>query len=139
MDQTPDHRRTRGTVRRENTVGSVGVIGLGAMGSRIATRFLTTSHRVYATNRTAAKAQPLIEHGLRGLGTPREVAGSADVDMSPVSPQAGRRLAERVRAHRVDMLDAPVSGSIPQVEKRDARDHGRRGPAGIRGRGAAAA
>jgi 3-hydroxyisobutyrate dehydrogenase-like beta-hydroxyacid dehydrogenase len=105
-------------------------------------------HRVYATNRTAAKAQPLIERGLLWLDTPREVAASADVvfsmvtddqaleaiaagprgllagirpgqvyaDMSTVSPQASRRLAERVRARGADMLDAPVSGSIPQVE-----------------------
>ena len=36
--------------------------------------------------------------------------------MSTVSPQASRRLAERVRALGAHMLDAPVSGSIPQAE-----------------------
>jgi 3-hydroxyisobutyrate dehydrogenase-like beta-hydroxyacid dehydrogenase len=129
-------------------MSTVGFIGLGAMGSRIAGRFLDAGHRVYATNRTAAKAQPLIERGLVWLDTPREVAASADVvlsmvtddkaleaiaagpqgllvgleagkvyvDMSTVSPPASRQLAERVRARGAHMLDAPVSGSIPQAE-----------------------
>jgi 3-hydroxyisobutyrate dehydrogenase-like beta-hydroxyacid dehydrogenase len=38
------------------------------------------------------------------------------VDMSTVSPRASRELAERVRAQRATMLDAPVSGSVPQVQ-----------------------
>jgi 2-hydroxy-3-oxopropionate reductase len=37
-------------------------------------------------------------------------AGSLVVDMSPVSPAATRAIAERLREHGVDMLDAPVSG-----------------------------
>ena len=36
--------------------------------------------------------------------------------MSTVSPQASRELADRVRALGAQMLDAPVSGSIPQAE-----------------------
>jgi 3-hydroxyisobutyrate dehydrogenase-like beta-hydroxyacid dehydrogenase len=38
------------------------------------------------------------------------------VDMSTVSPRASRELAERVRAVGAAMLDAPVSGSVPQVQ-----------------------
>jgi len=38
------------------------------------------------------------------------------VDMSTVSPQASRRLADRVHERGAQMLDAPVSGSIPQAE-----------------------
>jgi 3-hydroxyisobutyrate dehydrogenase-like beta-hydroxyacid dehydrogenase len=41
--------------------------------------------------------------------------GTTWVDLSTVSPRAGRGLAERVRAQGAAMLDAPVSGSIPQV------------------------
>jgi 3-hydroxyisobutyrate dehydrogenase-like beta-hydroxyacid dehydrogenase len=37
------------------------------------------------------------------------------VDMSTVSPARSRALSEQVRAAGADMLDAPVSGSIPQV------------------------
>jgi 3-hydroxyisobutyrate dehydrogenase-like beta-hydroxyacid dehydrogenase len=43
-------------------------------------------------------------------------AGKIYIDMSTVSPGASRRLAERVRAVGAQMLDAPVSGSIPQAE-----------------------
>jgi 3-hydroxyisobutyrate dehydrogenase len=38
------------------------------------------------------------------------------IDVSTVSPQASRELAGRVRAQGAWMLDAPVSGSVPQVQ-----------------------
>jgi 3-hydroxyisobutyrate dehydrogenase-like beta-hydroxyacid dehydrogenase len=38
------------------------------------------------------------------------------VDVSTVSPRASRGLAERVHALGAAMLDAPVSGSVPQVQ-----------------------
>jgi 3-hydroxyisobutyrate dehydrogenase-like beta-hydroxyacid dehydrogenase len=131
------------------TMASIGFVGLGAMGSRLAGRLLEAGHDVYGTNRTEAKAAPLIERGLVWRETAREVAESAEivfsmvtddaaladvtsgadgilaglapgklyVDMSTVSPQASRELAERVRALGADMLEAPVSGSIPAVEE----------------------
>jgi 3-hydroxyisobutyrate dehydrogenase-like beta-hydroxyacid dehydrogenase len=43
-------------------------------------------------------------------------AGKIWVDMSTVSPHASREVAERVRARGATMLDAPVSGSVPQVQ-----------------------
>jgi 3-hydroxyisobutyrate dehydrogenase-like beta-hydroxyacid dehydrogenase len=132
----------------ERRPGACGFIGLGAMGSRIAGRLLDAGHDLYGTNRTAAKAEPLLHRGLAWLDTPREVAaastvvfsmvtddaaleaiaagpdgllaglgpGKVYVDMSTVSPRMSRELAERVGATGAEMLDAPVSGSIPQVE-----------------------
>ena len=44
------------------------------------------------------------------------IAGRIWVDMSTVSPRASRELAERVAAQGAAMLDAPVSGSVPQVQ-----------------------
>jgi 3-hydroxyisobutyrate dehydrogenase-like beta-hydroxyacid dehydrogenase len=38
------------------------------------------------------------------------------LDMSTVSPRASREIANRVRARGAAMLDAPVSGSVPQVQ-----------------------
>ena len=38
------------------------------------------------------------------------------VDMSTVSPRKSREVAERVKAVGAAMLDAPVSGSVPQVQ-----------------------
>jgi 3-hydroxyisobutyrate dehydrogenase-like beta-hydroxyacid dehydrogenase len=43
-------------------------------------------------------------------------AGQVWVDMSTVSPRASRELAARVREQGAAMLDAPVSGSVPQVK-----------------------
>jgi len=43
-------------------------------------------------------------------------AGKIWVDVSTVSPRASRELAERARATGAAMLDAPVSGSVPQVQ-----------------------
>jgi 3-hydroxyisobutyrate dehydrogenase-like beta-hydroxyacid dehydrogenase len=43
-------------------------------------------------------------------------AGKTWIDVSTVSPQASRELAARVRAKDAWMLDAPVSGSVPQVQ-----------------------
>src|ERR671918_1062581 len=48
---------------------------------------------------------------LAGLG-----AGHTWVDMSTVSPQASREVAGRVRERGAAMLDAPVSGSVPQAQ-----------------------
>ncbi len=133
-------------------MATVGFVGLGAMGARMAARLLDSGsergEKVYATNRTKARAQELIDHGLVWRETPREVAEASDlifsmvtddsavdsitrgpdgvlaglapgkvyVDMSTVSPDVSKGLAERVRATGADMLDAPVSGSIPQAE-----------------------
>jgi 3-hydroxyisobutyrate dehydrogenase-like beta-hydroxyacid dehydrogenase len=43
-------------------------------------------------------------------------AGKIWADTSTVSPAASRAIAERVRALGAAMLDAPVSGSVPQVQ-----------------------
>jgi 3-hydroxyisobutyrate dehydrogenase-like beta-hydroxyacid dehydrogenase len=129
-------------------MSTIGFVGLGAMGSRVASRLLDAGNDVYGTNRTKSRAQPLIEHGLRWRDTPREVAAVVDVifsmvtddealeavtsgsdgilaglrpgrvyvDMSTVSPRASRTVAEQVKSSGGEMLDAPVSGSIPQAE-----------------------
>jgi len=48
---------------------------------------------------------------LAGLGE-----GKVWVDVSTVSPQVSRDLAQQVRERGAAMLDAPVSGSVPQVQ-----------------------
>jgi len=44
------------------------------------------------------------------------VPGAVYVDMSSVSPEASVEVAAQVRSVGASMLDAPVSGSVPQVE-----------------------
>jgi 3-hydroxyisobutyrate dehydrogenase-like beta-hydroxyacid dehydrogenase len=65
---------------------AIGVIGLGAMGAAIAGRLLDLGgNEVYGTNRTKAKAEPVISQGLRWHDTPREVASVCDVVISIVA------------------------------------------------------
>jgi len=60
-------------------------VGLGAMGSRLARRLLEGGYAVTGYNRTAAKARPLVDAGLRLAPTPREAAAAADVVFTMVT------------------------------------------------------
>ena len=123
------------------------VVGLGAMGSRIARRLLSQGHDVVVWNRDPAKAEPLIADGVVAAKDPasaaqgaqivvvmvsdpealREVTEGGDgllagarpgttvVQMSTVAPAAIERLAGHLPAE-VDLLDAPVLGSLSEVD-----------------------
>lgn len=120
----------------------VAVIGLGAMGSRIARRLRDAGHELTVWNRTRARAEAL---GAPVAETPADAAGGADVvitmvadpealrdvtegpdgvaararggttviEMSTVGPDAVARLRSLLRT---DLLDAPVLGSVSEAE-----------------------
>jgi len=127
-------------------MSTIGFVGLGAMGSRITGRLLDAGNTVYGTDLTRSQplidrglvwrdtprevaaaadvvfsmvtddaAVQAITSGPDGI-----LAGLAHgkvyVDMSTISPQASRQVAQQVRSVGAQMLDAPVSGSIPQAE-----------------------
>jgi len=56
----------------------IGVAGLGAMGSAIATRLLEAGHQVTVWNRTAAKTKPLADAGAKVAASPGEVAAASE-------------------------------------------------------------
>ncbi|WP_084962018.1 NAD(P)-dependent oxidoreductase [Thermoactinospora rubra] len=58
---------------------NVTVIGLGAMGSAMAARFLDEGHSVTVWNRTAAKAGPLVARGAAGAATAAEAVAASDL------------------------------------------------------------
>jgi 3-hydroxyisobutyrate dehydrogenase-like beta-hydroxyacid dehydrogenase len=66
----------------------VGFIGLGDMGQGIVPRLLAAGHQVRGWNRTAGKAAPLIEVGMKWADTPRQVAEDAEVVLSIVTDAA---------------------------------------------------
>lgn len=66
----------------------LGFIGLGVMGSRMVTRLLNAGHTVIGYNRTPAKAQRLLDAGMRWGDTPRAVAEAADITLSMVTNTA---------------------------------------------------
>jgi 3-hydroxyisobutyrate dehydrogenase-like beta-hydroxyacid dehydrogenase len=105
------------------TGAKIGFVGLGHMGGNMAARFLAAGYRVYGEQRNREHAQPLVEQGLQWCGTPRAVAEAADVIFTSV-PDDG--VLEQVASgpHGIlagldegkTWLDAPVSGSVPQVQ-----------------------
>jgi 3-hydroxyisobutyrate dehydrogenase/2-hydroxy-3-oxopropionate reductase len=124
----------------------VAVVGLGAMGSRIARRFLDAGHELTVWNRDAARAEPLVAAGASAAQTPAEAARQAKAVVTMVAdPEAlasvtegpdgaaaglvrgsvlvqmstvGPRSLERLAAvvPEPSLLDAPVLGSIGEVE-----------------------
>lgn len=66
----------------------VGFIGLGDMGQGIVPRLLAAGHEVTGWNRTAGKADPLLELGMKWADTPSQVAKGADVVLSIVTDAA---------------------------------------------------
>ena len=60
-------------------MANLGYIGLGAMGGRMANRLLDKGHEVTGYNRTASKAQWLVDRGMKLVSSPKAVAEAADV------------------------------------------------------------
>jgi 3-hydroxyisobutyrate dehydrogenase-like beta-hydroxyacid dehydrogenase len=67
---------------------TVGFVGLGAMGGRVAKRLLDAGYQVTGYNRTGAKAQWLVDAGLRLAASPRAVAEASDFTFSMVTNTA---------------------------------------------------
>src|SRR5713101_3897468 len=64
---------------------TLGFVGLGVMGGRMAKRLLDGGHRVIGYNRTREKARWLADAGMRVADSPREVAVQADVVFTMVT------------------------------------------------------
>jgi 3-hydroxyisobutyrate dehydrogenase-like beta-hydroxyacid dehydrogenase len=125
----------------------VGVVGLGAMGSRTARRLLDAGHELIVWNRDASKATPLVAAGARRADSPAGTAAGAEAVIVMVTgPDAlaavteggdgvAAGLAERAVLVQMStvgldalrwleqlvpdgsLLDAPVLGSIGEVEE----------------------
>jgi 3-hydroxyisobutyrate dehydrogenase-like beta-hydroxyacid dehydrogenase len=67
----------------------VGVVGLGAMGSRMARRLLDAEHEVTVWNRDASKSEPLVAAGARRAASPADTArGVEAVVVMVTGPEA---------------------------------------------------
>ncbi|HZM75487.1 MAG TPA: NAD(P)-dependent oxidoreductase [Candidatus Limnocylindrales bacterium] len=122
---------------------SVAVIGTGRMGAAMVARLLGAGHSVTVYNRTPARASAT---GAAVAATSREAAAAADIviasladdaavqavygslieglrpgavvlETSTIHPDTVRALAPQVGACSATLLDAPVSGSVPVVQK----------------------
>jgi len=125
-------------------VAKLAFLGLGLMGTPMATRLLEADHDVTVWNRTAARTAPLVGSGARAADSPAEAVAGADtvftmlanpealdqvlsdellgtlrpgqllVDMSTVGPVEIRSLARRLPS-QVTLVDSPVRGSVPEA------------------------
>lgn len=76
-------------------MAKVAVVGLGAMGSRIARRLLESGHEVVVWNRNAARVTPLTEAGAVAAESPADAARQAEAVTTMVSnPDALRDVTE---------------------------------------------
>jgi 3-hydroxyisobutyrate dehydrogenase-like beta-hydroxyacid dehydrogenase len=132
--------------RHDGGMTVVAVVGLGAMGSRLARRLLDAGHEVVVWNRTREKATPLVDLGAARAETPAEATRRAEAVLTMVSdPPALRAVTEgpsgvaagansmtviemstvgpaavarlaSVLPEGTGLLDAPVLGSVSEAE-----------------------
>lgn len=66
----------------------VGIAGIGKMGAAIGSRLLSLGHPVTVWNRTAERAQPLLDAGARWAESPKALAESVDVVITLLTNEA---------------------------------------------------
>jgi 3-hydroxyisobutyrate dehydrogenase len=69
-------------------MAKLGFVGLGVMGSQMVNRLLEKGHTVTGYNRTRAKAQWLIDKGVKWADSPRAVAEASDITFAMVTNAA---------------------------------------------------
>ncbi|ASO20469.1 3-hydroxyisobutyrate dehydrogenase-like beta-hydroxyacid dehydrogenase [Actinoalloteichus hoggarensis] len=122
---------------------AVTVIGLGSMGSALATVLLAAGHTTTVWNRSTHKTQPLLDRGARPAATQAEaiaaseliivcvldydalhavldpvvdsLAGKTLVNLTSGSPEQAHEADSWARAHGVDYLDGAILTTPPGV------------------------
>ncbi|MGY2288430.1 NAD(P)-dependent oxidoreductase [Pseudomonas sp. SDO528_S397] len=72
-------------------MATIAVLGLGAMGSRMALNLLRAGHAVTVWNRSAGAVAELVAAGARHAATPKEAASGASMVLSMVRDDAASR------------------------------------------------
>ncbi|NER00522.1 MAG: NAD(P)-dependent oxidoreductase [Cyanothece sp. SIO2G6] len=125
----------------------ISVLGMGLMGAPMALKLHQGGHQVIAYNRTPTKLEPLQAEGVAITSNPVEALQETDgvvlmvtdrdaiasllfddtthalltdktiIQMGTIAPTHSRELLQTVMAAGGDYLEAPVLGSIPQVQQ----------------------
>ncbi len=125
----------------------VGIIGLGNIGGHVAANLVADGHEVTVFDTDEVRSKPLVEAGATAAPGPAEVAKASEitllslptpevvdavadawlkgaskgdllVDLSTNSPEAVRKLGERISAAGCELLDAPLPGGAPGAQAR---------------------
>ncbi|MER5390914.1 NAD(P)-binding domain-containing protein [Saccharopolyspora sp. NPDC002686] len=136
---------TEGVAMNQKTVS---VLGLGDMGSALASALLAAGHQVAVWNRTAAKAEPLVAKGATSAGTAAEailasrlvvvclldydsvsqtltphtdvLAGRTLVNLTNGTPGQAREMAAWAADHGADYLDGGIMAVPPMIATPEA-------------------
>jgi 3-hydroxyisobutyrate dehydrogenase-like beta-hydroxyacid dehydrogenase len=104
---------------------TVGIVGVGAMGSRIARRLLNADYEVVVWNRTWEKTQPLVDAGAGRERTPAELTRRSDVVITMVADPAALTAVMESREgivagahHELTLLEMSTVGprAIAEIE-----------------------
>jgi 3-hydroxyisobutyrate dehydrogenase len=101
----------------------IGIAGTGRMGTAIGQRLLSTGHDLVVWNRTLEKTEELVSKGARAVGSPRELASSADVVITILTDA---KAIEDVYRGADGLLSGDVAGKLfiemstvrPETEER---------------------
>lgn len=87
----------------------IGVAGLGAMGTAIASRLMEAGHQMTVWNRTAAKAKPLADAGAKVVDSPSAVAAASEAIITILTDGAA---IEAVYGGPAGLLAGDVTGKL---------------------------
>jgi 3-hydroxyisobutyrate dehydrogenase len=87
----------------------IGFCGTGRMGAAMVLRLLDQGHRLTVWNRTAAKAEPLLQRGARWARSPAELARGHDITLSILTDATG---VESVYLGPDGLLAGAVQGKL---------------------------
>lgn len=124
-------------------MANISILGLGAMGQALATRFLQQGHRLAVWNRTPDKAVPLLAKGAREVKSAKDAIAASDVTVMCVldyaasaavidqvasalpgrtlvnltngTPAQARAMAERVTGLGAAYLDGGIMATPPMI------------------------
>src|SRR3989442_7881761 len=97
----------------------VGFIGLGVMGSRMATRLLAAHHDVVVYNRTPERTRPLEQGGANVAVTAKQLAAGVDIVFSSVANDAA--LGQVMFGPDGALAGAPCRAVVIQISTLDPR------------------
>jgi len=112
---------------------SIGFIGLGAMGTRMAQRLVAGTYDVTVWNRTASRAEPLAAAGARVATTPAEAARAGEIVITMVRDvDALREVTEGSVGALAGLQPGSVLIDMSTVGPRAVRELAQRVPAKVK-------
>lgn len=113
-------------------VTSIGFIGLGAMGARMAQRLVEAGHPVTVWNRTPSRTEPLAAAGAQVAANPRETAAAGEIVITMVTDASAlQEVTDGADGVLAGLSPGAVLVDMSTVGPCAVRDLAQRVPAGV--------